>query len=497
MTDSKIKISTNAAKWTLTLVWCNRLLGLISTLVLVKYLTPYDFGVAMTSIMVQGLAQSFTEIGYRNYLIKNNLTDHSSISSAWTLSLLFKFCASVVIIVFALISRYVFEAYDVSNVLFFSSVLPMLNALINPGLLLEEMADNYKNISLIPIYTKLITVPITILLAVFYQNFWSVVVASLIGALSNVIISYLMNSFRPKFALIDISKQLSFAKSIFLYSILGFLRSRVENFSVLYLFGVKVNGAYSVMQEFAYLPLTEIATPLTRGFFTAAAALKNNIERVELLLKYANVGFLILLPCFFGSIVISDVFTFVVLGKDWASSAALIPIFCAIATQSYLVTLITNVLLINERFKYIYCFDFIYILLICVVTCFFNFDDVVVFAIGRCIVSCFVLFIAVYFFKKTTGINVLLKLGSLPSIIMSSIIMVFVVLSTKLSLRGAEPEGYGLINLFMLIIVGFLSFIIPLYILSRCAGKHNSHLKEINGFFNVALSYIVAAVGRK
>lgn len=481
MSNNLVRISTNAAKWTLLLVWSNRVLGLLSTLVLVKFLTPYDFGVAVTAVMVQSLAQSFTDIGYKQYLIKNNLRDATSVSSAWTLSLYFKFTSVLVILLLAFISRYYYNNVDVSDVLVISSLVPILTAFVNPGLVLDEMDDNYKTQSLIPIFTKIITVPITILLAVFYQSFWAVVISGLISSILGVVLSYLMHTYRPRFTHVNFKPQLLFAKKIFFYSMLGFLRSRSENFFILYLFGVKGNGTYSVTQEFGYLPLTEIAMPLSRGFFATAASLKTNEERVQLLSKYLNIGFLILIPCAFGSLAIADLFAEVVMGPQWVPYASLITLFSVISVQFFVINLISNLFVINDRFRFIYLIDILYITSLAVSTYLVGFSDLQYFTAARAVIAYFILAFGMTILSRIIGVNLLRSLKSLPVICICSLLM-FLLVETLSQLFDTN-NIHSLISFFSLVFFGACLYLVLIFVASKVLSRKIEQMNDIQQIY--------------
>ena len=144
MTESEVKISTNAAKWTLLSVWVKRLLGLASTLVLVRYLTPTDLGIAISAMVVLMFAQAVTEAGSRQYIIQQDHLSHEQISCPWTISLLLKLIASSLIIIASMFAESLFDSSKMAAVLQVCSVVPLLIGLKNPGLFIDEKNDQYK-----------------------------------------------------------------------------------------------------------------------------------------------------------------------------------------------------------------------------------------------------------------------------------------------------------------------------------------------------------------
>ena len=252
MTDSEVKISTNAAKWTLLSVWIKRFLGLISTLILVRFLTPTDLGIAISAMIVLMFAQAVTEAGSRQYIIQQDNLSHEQICCAWTISLLLKLIASCLIIIAAAFAEKIFDSDKMAAVLHVCSVVPLLIGLKNPGLFIEEKNDQYKTLNLLPVISKLIALPVTIGIAVIYQTYWSLIIGSLIENTIEVLLSYRYNKFKPRITLVGYRQQLKFSNYFFVMSIFGYLRSRLETFAIIALFGVKGNGLYSIAQEIAF-----------------------------------------------------------------------------------------------------------------------------------------------------------------------------------------------------------------------------------------------------
>ncbi len=126
MANTEVKISTNAAKWTLLSVWVKRLLGLVSTLILVRFLTPTDLGIAISAMIVLMFAQAVTEAGSRQYIIQQDSLSHEQISCAWTISLVLKLVASGLIIIAAFFADAIFDSEKMTAVLQVCSVVPLL-----------------------------------------------------------------------------------------------------------------------------------------------------------------------------------------------------------------------------------------------------------------------------------------------------------------------------------------------------------------------------------
>ncbi len=487
MTESKVEISTNAAKWTLFSVWVRRLLGLISTLVLVRYLTPTDFGIVMSAMVVLMFAQALTEAGARQYIIQQEYLNHEQISCAWTFSLILKSVASFFIIIASLFAYEFFDSDKMKDVLQVCSILPLLSGLKNPGLFIEEKNDQYRTLNLLIVITKIIALPITICVAVIYQTYWSLIIGTIFETMLEVILTYRFNKFRPKFTLVGYKRQLKFSNYFFIMSIFGYLRSRLENFAIIALFGVKGNAFYSIAQEIAFLPMSELVQPLQRGFYSTAARLRASKQQMfELYSKQSNWILLILVPCFFGLLAVQDLFTKVVLGDTWLEAGTIMPIFTATTIPFSLYMLVNSILTIENKFKYIIAVDVMYTVLLAATTYFTDNFNLLYFSSFRALLSFLVFAYYLILIKHLYKINILFLLKALPAVTFSAMIMY----CSVVLLRDQIVDLSISLQLPLLVVSGAVVYLLVLFLCCRLTSFGNPRISEILNIYKLTASWL-------
>lgn len=484
---SEVKISTNAAKWTLLSVWVKRLLGLVSTLVLVRYLTPTDLGIAISAMIVLMFAQAVTEAGSRQYIIQQDNLNHEQISCAWTISLILKLVASSLIIIASLFADRIFDSEKMASVLLVCSAVPLLIGLKNPGLFIDEKNDQYKTLNILPVISKICALPVTIGIAIVYETYWSLIIGSLLETTIEVLLSYRYNKFTPKLTLIGYKRQLKFSNYFFVMSIFGYLRSRLENFAIIALFGVKGNGLYSIAQEIAFLPMTEIVQPIQRGFHSTAARLKSQKQQMfELYAKQSNWVLLILLPCFFGLLAVQDLFTAVVLGANWVEAGQIMPIFTATTIPFSLYLLIILILTIENKFKYIIAIDVTYSIVLAVTTYYIDHFNLVYFTTYRALLSFVIFGYYLVVIRALYQINILFLLKALPAITFCAGAMYAVIML----LRAQISDISQLLQLLILITSGILIYSSLLYTVCRATYKNNARISEILDIYHAVGNFV-------
>ncbi len=493
MTESQVKISTNAAKWTLLSVWVKRLLGLVSTLILVRYLTPTDLGIAISAMIVLMFAQAVTEAGSRQYIIQQDHLSNEQISCAWTISLILKLVASALIIIASLFAGKIFDSDKMAAVLQVCSVVPLLIGLKNPGLFIDEKNDQYKILNLLPVISKIVALPVTIGIAIVYQTYWSLIIGSLLETTIEVLLSYRYNKFTPKLTLVGYKRQLKFSNYFFVMSIFGYLRSRLENFAIIALFGVKGNGLYSIAQEIAFLPMTELVQPIQRGFYSTAAKLKASKQQMfELYAKQSNWVLLVLVPCFFGLLAVQDLFTQVVLGANWIEAGMIMPIFTATTIPFSLYLLIILILTIDNKFKFIIAIDVAYTVVLALTTYYIDHFNLVYFTTYRALLSFLIFGYYLVVIKIQYKVNILFLLKALPAVTFSSMIMY----GSVLMIRGQVADLSQLLQLLILVTSGILIYAIVLYVSCKFTKNGNSRIQEILDTYQLVGKYLSAKINK-
>ena len=79
--------------------WTDRLVGLISTLILARLLVSDDFGVVAMAALFTGLVDIFLDLGVVAALIHKRHCDDDDYSTAWTIRLIQTTLAGLIIIV--------------------------------------------------------------------------------------------------------------------------------------------------------------------------------------------------------------------------------------------------------------------------------------------------------------------------------------------------------------------------------------------------------------
>lgn len=264
----------------LLIKFVQRGIGLFSTLLLARLLTPADFGVVAISLTIIYFIEAMSTLGTEQYIIQKSQINDEILNTAWTVDLLVK---SALLFIFLLAVPYIAGFYNMPKlqpVLYVSSVIIILNAAVNPGLFVLKKEFNYKPIFWVSIAQKAFSFAVVIFIAVIQPSYWAMVFGDIVSSVVLLIGSYVIHPFRPVFSLTGFADQWLFSKWIILRGIIGYTRSQFDTFIVSTVFSVRQLGGYNMVRQLSIMPSTEIIAPAVEPLLSAFSLSKNQVEQL-------------------------------------------------------------------------------------------------------------------------------------------------------------------------------------------------------------------------
>lgn len=110
-------------------------LGIVSTLILARLLTPDDFGViALITILLQ-LFELLVETGNQQYIVQKDAVDDLDLNTAWSMDILIKTSLAVIVVLLSPAFAAFFEEPDLALAVSVAALALPIRALRNPGLM--------------------------------------------------------------------------------------------------------------------------------------------------------------------------------------------------------------------------------------------------------------------------------------------------------------------------------------------------------------------------
>lgn len=298
--------------------WTDRLIGLLSTLILARILTPADFGIiAMSSVLV-GLVDVLLDLGVNMALIQNSNADDEDFNTAWTIRLIQACCVTVIVFALAPLAADYYRDERVCNVTRLMSLSMLIGGFENIGIVTFQKNMDFGRDFRFFFIRRVAAFLVTVSLAVILESYWAMPIGALAGRLTGVALSYLMHSFRPRLSLSRFGRLWSFSQWALLRSIGIYFETQFDRFLVGRLSDAATVGAYTLADEISAMPSTELLQPLGRVLFPAFVAAKHDPQRLrEAYLLALAVQAMLAIPAGVGLACVADRAVLVMLGAQW------------------------------------------------------------------------------------------------------------------------------------------------------------------------------------
>ena len=318
--------------WMIGLRWAMRLIGVVSTLVLARLLTPDDFGVVAIAMVVVGMFEMLGDTGQGAAIIRHRNPTRDHYDTAWTIYVAVGIALGAGIYMIAPLTNIYFHDERASLVMQCLSIRPVLSGLENIGVLDFKRDLQFGSVFGYTFYSKVISFVLTIGLAFLLRNYWALVGGILCAQFSKTVLSYTMHPYRPRLSLAALSEIYSFSMWVFIRSIGTYLQTQVDAIAVGGANGATSMGRYTVAKDLGSSPAEEIVTPMVTVLFPVMAKYQHDpVQLRELYLRVLGWCWIVGLSTGVGiSLVAPDVVP-LVLGPKWTS---IIPLLGWIALEA-------------------------------------------------------------------------------------------------------------------------------------------------------------------
>jgi lipopolysaccharide exporter len=311
--------------WMIAMRWGRRLIGLISTLILARLLTPEDFGIVAMASTVAALLEMLAWTGVDLALIRERDPDTAHFNTAWTIKIIQGLIVAGLILLVSPLAAHLFDEPRVTGALMVLALRPVLEGFQNIGVVAFRKELDFGKEFRFGLYQKLLSFTVVIVLAVVLRSYWVMIIGLVSEALFGVLVSYRMHPFRPRLSLAKFHEIWSFSQWLLLSRIGFFLNQNVDKFVVGILTGTATMGSYHVAKEIATMFCNELVFPVRRALFPNLATLVSSPDEFRRVsLRMLGVIGIVALPVGFGMSAVAPAFVEVVLGDQWTGAVPLV-----------------------------------------------------------------------------------------------------------------------------------------------------------------------------
>lgn len=305
----------------------DRSLGVISTAVLARLLVPADFGVVAMAMSVIGLIELATAFSFEIALIQNPKPERVHYDTAWTLNFLLATAGAIVTVILAYPAAAFYGEPRLVHVMYAIGAAWLISGFENIGTVNFRRRMDFKREFKFLAYKRMGSFFVAIAAAVVLRSYWALVIGTITGRTVGVLLSYLMEPFRPRLSVAASRQMFGFSGWLLISNVAGVVLGKIPQFFVGRMFGAQVLGAYTVGAEIAQLAHTELVAPINRAMIPGYSRLSNNIEEFRRICIDSAAGILlVVLPATVGIATVAGPAVRVLLGDQWHDAVPVIQV---------------------------------------------------------------------------------------------------------------------------------------------------------------------------
>jgi teichuronic acid exporter len=301
------------------------------TIVVMRLLTPQDYGLMAIAGVFIGLLMFLNELGLGAALIQKQHLEETILRRVFGLLLLVNLGLFLLLLLSAPLIAAFFEEQRVVPIIRLLSVqFLMISFCTVPRAFIQKEMD-FKKISLIDFVASIVGAATTLILAWKGAGVWSLVWGSLANSLCRTM--GLNATFRhfviPSFAFKGTRSYMGFGGYVVANRLLWYFYTQADVFVIGKLLGKELLGYYSVAKNLANLPIDKVSSIISQVAFPAYSSIQTEHQRMRaLFLKAIGIISFVAFPVSWGISSIAPEFVATVLGDKWHMAVLPLQLLC-------------------------------------------------------------------------------------------------------------------------------------------------------------------------
>lgn len=318
--------------------WFDRLVGVVSMVVLARLLTPADFGLVALASVVLGLAVVLFDLGINIAVVQRSTLDDTDLNTAWSIRLIQN---TVIAALLGIVAPFVAAYYGdlrLGPVLWCLALAYLLDGLTGMGPVVFQKRQQYAREVSFFMAKRLLGFFATLVMAFWLRSYWALVLGTLVSSIVGVLLSHIIYDRLPRFTLTRWRAFVSASLWLALRSMAGYATQELDKLVIGRRDGAAILGGYTIAGQIAAMPTSELLAPLSRALFPGLVAIKEDRERLRrMFLTALGIQSALALPASIGLALVASDLVPVILGEKWIE---IVPVMVALslASAAYAVT---------------------------------------------------------------------------------------------------------------------------------------------------------------
>jgi len=250
-------------------------LALARSVVLARLLAPGDFGLFGMALTVTGALAVLTSFGLDTAIVARDFQDERELSlhldTVWTAEIVRKALLALLLVAAAYPTARFYGSAELVPVLCALAAAPVIQSFQNIGLLRHQKRVEFRRLVLLEQLTNVSATLAAVAVAFWTRDVWALVWSQLLSATAAVLISYALDSYRPRprFDRAALRQALGFGKWMFVVGVTAYVTTTADNVVVGRMLGAAALGVYVLAYNLASMPVEAVARTIGGVLFPA------------------------------------------------------------------------------------------------------------------------------------------------------------------------------------------------------------------------------------
>lgn len=320
-------------KWSLIAKLLTQVFSWVSTFLVIRWLTPEDYGIVGIAMIFFMFISMFTTNGLTSAIVKESKRGIAD-NQIFSISLLMNILLSLILAACAPWISSMMNSPDLKYVIWvLAAANPITSFAVVPNAHLQ-MEMKFKEKAIADTASGLVGAVAALWMAYCGMAYWALIFSGIIVVWVRVAVlnHQSKSSFRVCFKRQDwigVKDRLIFGGQVQVGTLIWYIHSQADVFIVGKLLGMEKAGTYSVAAEIAAIPISKVSAVLNDVAFSAfnkvkhdrALAVGHALKAMRLIGAFA-------FPVFFGLSLVSNELIVILLGEKWAQAGIVMAIMC-------------------------------------------------------------------------------------------------------------------------------------------------------------------------
>jgi teichuronic acid exporter len=344
-TAKHTSLAANLA-WRALANWSSQLVSWGALLVLVRVLSPDDFGLVGMSVVLYWYLKFLGNFGITATVIRHQELNEETLAQLNTMGVVFGTGSFLLACLFAWPVALFFKTprMALAAVVTCIALIPVGVRSVPEGLLNKEM--RFKSLSLFDALASIVSAAVTVLLAFLGFHYWALILGNLLSefARSAIILSVRHHRFAwPRMA--TIRDPLTFGRSVLLAGFAWSTYNTLDNVTAGRVLGQTALGLYGMAWTLANIPLEKIVSLVSTLIPAYLARVQTDLAALRNYVRVLTEAIaLAMFPATIGLALVARDAVPLVMGPKWTGMVAPLEVLCVYAAFRSVVSLLPKVL---------------------------------------------------------------------------------------------------------------------------------------------------------